>query len=70
MTSPENFSYELINGKLKICTSNEHKFGTDAFLLSDFAQVKRKDRCVDLGTGCGIISCRPPVCACACVGTT
>lgn len=55
MTSPENFSYELINGKLKICTSNEHKFGTDAFLLSDFAQVKRKDRCVDLGTGCGII---------------
>ena len=55
MTSPENFSYELINGKLKICTSNEHKFGTDAFLLSDFAQVKRKDHCVDLGTGCGII---------------
>lgn len=55
MTTPENFSYELINGKLKICTSNEHKFGTDAFLLSDFAQVKRKDRCVDLGTGCGII---------------
>ena len=55
MTSPENFSYELINGKLKICTSNEHKFGTDAFLLSDFAQVKRKDRCVDLGTVCGII---------------
>ena len=55
MTSPENFSYELINGKLKICTSNEHKFGPDAFLLSDFAQVKRKDRCVDLGTGCGII---------------
>ena len=55
MTSPENFSYELINGKLKICTSNEHKFGTDAFLQSDIAQVKRKDRCVDLGTGCGII---------------
>ncbi len=55
MTTPKNFSYELINGKLKICTSNEHKFGTDAFLLSDFAQVKRKDRCVDLGTGCGII---------------
>ena len=55
MTTAENLSYELINGKLKICTSNEHKFGTDAFLLSDFAQVKRKDRCVDLGTGCGII---------------
>lgn len=55
MTKEEDFSYELINGKLKICTSPEHKFGTDAFLLSDFAQVRRKDRCVDLGTGCGII---------------
>ena len=51
----DNFSYETINGTLKICVSNEHKFGTDAFLLSDFAQVKRKDKCVDLGTGCGII---------------
>lgn len=55
MTREEDFSYELINGRLKICTSPEHKFGTDAFLLSDFAQVKRKDQCVDLGTGCGII---------------
>ncbi len=51
----DNFSFETINGKLQICVSPEHKFGTDAFLLSDFAQVKRKDRCVDLGTGCGII---------------
>lgn len=50
-----NFSYEIINGNLKICVSPEHKFGTDAFLLSDFAQVRRKDKCVDLGTGCGII---------------
>lgn len=55
MTEEQDFSWELINGNRKICTSKEHKFGTDAFLLSDFAQVKRKDRCVDLGTGCGII---------------
>ena len=47
--------FEPINGRLQICVSDEHKFGTDAFLLSDFARVKRKDRCVDLGTGCGII---------------
>ncbi len=51
----EHFTYETINGKLEICVSPEHKFGTDAFLLSDFAQVKRKDKAVDLGTGCGII---------------
>lgn len=51
----QNFKFETINKTLRICVSQEHKFGTDAFLLSDFAQVKRKDRAVDLGTGCGII---------------
>ena len=32
-----------------------HTFGTDAVVLRDFANPKRKDRLVDLGTGCGII---------------
>lgn len=41
--------------KLKICVSDEHSFGTDAFLLSDFAKPKRNDVVYDLGTGCGII---------------
>ena len=32
-----------------------HTFGTDAVVLRDFANPKRRDRLVDLGTGCGII---------------
>lgn len=32
-----------------------HTFGTDAVLLSNFANPKPKDKMVDLGTGCGII---------------
>ena len=35
--------------------SEAHTFGTDALLLASFAMPKRKDKCVDLGTGCGII---------------
>lgn len=39
-----------------IYVSPEHKFGTDAFLLADFAQARQKDMVCDLGTGCGIIA--------------
>lgn len=35
--------------------SRHHTFGTDAVVLSHFANPKAKDRLVDLGTGCGII---------------
>lgn len=35
--------------------SEHHSFGTDALLLAHFADAKRKDSYVDLGTGCGII---------------
>ncbi|MEG0571375.1 MAG: methyltransferase [Oscillospiraceae bacterium] len=38
-----------------MCVSKEHRFGTDAFLLSDFASPRKKDLVCDLGTGCGII---------------
>lgn len=40
---------------LQVCVGPVHKFGTDAFLLADFAQARHKDLCADLGTGCGII---------------
>ena len=36
--------------------SEHHTFGTDAVLLSRFANAKSKDKLVDLGTGCGIIA--------------
>lgn len=42
-------------GDISIYISNEHGFGTDAFLLADFASHKKSDKVCDLGTGCGII---------------
>ena len=47
--------WENLSPDLRIAVSLEHRFGTDAFLLSDFASAKRKDQVADLGTGCGII---------------
>lgn len=38
-----------------IYVSPHHTFGTDAVLLSHFANAKKSDKTVDLGTGCGII---------------
>ncbi len=39
-----------------IYVSPHHTFGTDAVLLSNFANAKKSDKLVDLGTGCGIIA--------------
>jgi tRNA1(Val) A37 N6-methylase TrmN6 len=33
-----------------------YRFSVDAPLLADFIQTKKSDRCLELGTGCGIIS--------------
>ncbi len=41
--------------ELLVSVSRLHKFGTDAFLLADFARARHRDLCADLGTGCGII---------------
>ncbi len=38
-----------------VYVSPHHTFGTDAVILADFAKPKRRDKLVDLGTGCGII---------------
>lgn len=44
-----------LNGLGIIQNKTKFKFGTDAVLLSDFAKVKSHGRCIDLGTGTGII---------------
>lgn len=49
------FRFEPLQKGVDICVSQEHKFGTDAFLLTGFAAPRRKDKVCDLGTGCGII---------------
>lgn len=41
---------------LWLAVNPSHRFNMDAFLLADFAEAKSKDRCVDLGAGCGILS--------------
>lgn len=50
-----NMNFEKLSEKLHICVSEEHGFGTDAFLLTHFSEYKAKDTACDLGTGCGII---------------
>lgn len=44
-----------INGLEIIQNKNKFRFGTDAVLLSNFAKIKSRGRCIDLGTGTGII---------------
>ncbi|MEE1321478.1 MAG: tRNA1(Val) (adenine(37)-N6)-methyltransferase [Acutalibacteraceae bacterium] len=46
---------EPLGNNMKIIVSDSHTFGTDAILLASFANIKRKDRACDMGTGCGII---------------
>lgn len=46
---------EPLGKGMRIVVSDEHTFGTDAVLLASFANIRRKDKACDLGTGCGII---------------
>lgn len=48
-------SWEKIGTTIDVCVSKNHTFGTDSFLLADFANPKRKDTVCDLCSGCGII---------------
>ncbi len=56
----KEWNWEILSPSLSICVSRQHKFGTDAVLLSDFARrccgfSFQKSSACDLGTGCGII---------------
>lgn len=52
----QEYTFERLSESLEICITREHRFGTDAFLLADFARVRRKDVCCDLCSGCGIVA--------------
>lgn len=54
--SYEDLSFEKITDRLSVCVSAEHRFGTDAFLLADFAGAKHKDTAIDLCSGNGIVA--------------
>ena len=51
-----DLSVESLGEGIEICISAEHRFGTDAFLLADFAGARHKDLCADFCTGSGIIA--------------
>ena len=44
-----------LGGGITALVTAEHRFGSDAVLLADFAWPKRRDIVCDLGTGCGIL---------------
>lgn len=46
---------DLQNGYMLIQKSNTFKFGVDAVLLADFADIKKTDHVLEMGTGTGII---------------
>lgn len=46
---------EDLGENTRLIVSQSHTFGTDALLLNAFANVKKTDKALDLGTGCGII---------------
>ncbi len=46
----------FMDGRLRLIQSKTgYRFSIDAVLLSDFVTIKKHDRVVDLGTGCGVI---------------
>ncbi len=49
------FKVEELGEGIVACLSEIHTFGTDAFLLADFADIKRREKACDLCSGCGII---------------
>jgi tRNA1(Val) A37 N6-methylase TrmN6 len=52
---PVQTKAEPIGGGIIVHTSEEHRFGTDAFLLTQFSRYRAKDLVCEFGTGCGII---------------
>lgn len=49
------YRFERLSDDIKIAVSDDHTFGTDAVILSHFANIKIRDKALDMGTGCGII---------------
>ena len=49
------YNFERLSDDVKIAVSADHTFGTDAVILAYFSNIKRKDKALDMGSGCGII---------------
>ena len=57
MTSEQEFTRDgLFRGELQFLQPRQgYRFSVDAPLLASFVKLKRGDRVIDLGTGCGVI---------------
>jgi len=54
--SPDETLDIFFNGKLKIFQKKRgYRFSIDAILLAQFVRIRKDERVVDLGTGCGIL---------------
>ena len=49
-------AYEILQDNFQIYISKSHRFGTDAFLLANFAAPKSGEIVFDLCSGCGIVA--------------
>ncbi len=48
--------FEDLGDGFFVATSKQHRFDSDSFLLSNFADISKNDTVCEIGTGCGIIS--------------
>lgn len=56
LLSPDETLDSILNGKLKVIQKKEgYRFSIDAVLLSQFVNIRKNEKVIDLGTGCGIL---------------
>lgn len=56
LPSPDETRDTFFNGKLQIIQKKRgYRFSVDAVLLSQFIKIRKNERVIDLGTGCGIL---------------
>jgi tRNA1(Val) A37 N6-methylase TrmN6 len=54
--SPDETLDPFLNGALRILQKKKgYRFSIDALLLSQFIRLRRNEKAIDLGTGCGIL---------------
>ena len=54
----ENLTHDsLLYGKLRLYQEREgYRFSVDSVLLADFVETREGEECLELGTGCGVVS--------------
>ncbi len=56
LPSPDETLDTFFEGKLKIIQKKRgYRFSIDAVLLSQFVKIRKHEKVIDLGTGCGIL---------------